>query len=94
MTQAKMHDYFIRQNQEQTAIKYEKEDLDFEAGFKKIEIQYYQKYNFSNHLGWFLKRKPGGHEFYKEFVSDRLNASYCENLKRLGQTDSLIAIAE
>ena len=64
------------------------------SGFKNINIQYYQRYNFSNHLGWFLKRKPGGHKFYKEIVSDRLNSSYCENLKKLGQTDTLIAIAE
>jgi 2-polyprenyl-3-methyl-5-hydroxy-6-metoxy-1,4-benzoquinol methylase len=64
------------------------------AGFKKINIQYYQRYNFSNHLGWFLKRKPDGHNFYKEIVSDRLNLFYCENLKRLGQTDTIIAIAE
>ena len=64
------------------------------AGFKNINIQYYQRYNFSNHLGWFLKRKPGGHNFYKEIVSDKLNLSYCENLKKLGQTDTLIAIAE
>ena len=64
------------------------------SGFKNIHIQYYQRYNFSNHLGWFLKRKPGGHNFYKEIVSDRLNSSYCENLKKLGQTDTLIAIAE
>ena len=64
------------------------------AGFKNIKIQYYQRYNFSNHLGWFLKRKPGGHNFYKEIVSDRLNSSYIQNLKKLGQTDTLIAIAE
>ena len=64
------------------------------SGFKNINILYYQRYNFSNHLGWFLKRKPGGHNFYKEVVSDNLNSSYCENLKRLGQTDTLIAIAE
>jgi 2-polyprenyl-3-methyl-5-hydroxy-6-metoxy-1,4-benzoquinol methylase len=64
------------------------------AGFKNINIQYYQRYNFSNHLGWFLKRKPGGHNFYREIVSDKLNSSYCENLKKLGQTDTLIAIAE
>ena len=64
------------------------------SGFKKVNIQYYQRYNFSNHLGWFLKRKPGGHNFYKEIVSDKLNSSYCENLKKLGQTDTLIAIAE
>lgn len=41
MTQAKMHDYFIRQNQKQTAITYEKEDLDFEAGFKKVNCIIY-----------------------------------------------------
>ena len=64
------------------------------AGFKKIKIQYYQRYNLANHLGWFVKKKPGGHVFYKDKVSEQLNKSYSENLKRLGQTDTLIAIAE
>ena len=64
------------------------------AGFKNINIQYFQRYGFSNHLGWFLRQKPGGHNIYKEVISDKLNLSYCENLKRLGQTDTLIAIAE
>ena len=64
------------------------------SGFKNIRIQYYQRYNFSNHLGWFLKRKPGGHEFFKNIVSSKLNNSYVENLKKLGQTDTIIAIAE
>ena len=64
------------------------------SGFQNINIQYYQRYNFSNHLGWFLKRKPGGHDFYKKIVSTELNFSYSENLKRLGKTDTLIAIAE
>ena len=63
------------------------------AGFKNINIQYYQRYNFSNHLGWFLKRKPGGQNFYKDIISNRLNSAYCENLKKLGNTDTLIAIA-
>jgi len=27
------------------------------------------------------------------YVSDKLNSSYCENLKKLGQTDTLIAVA-
>ena len=64
------------------------------SGFKKVNIQYYQRYNLSNHLGWFLNRKPGGHKFYKNIIADNLNLSYCENLKKLGQTDTLIAIAE
>ena len=64
------------------------------SGFKKINIIYFQRYNFSNHLSWFLRRKPGGHNFYKKIISEKLNSSYCENLKKLGQTDTLIAIAE
>ena len=64
------------------------------SGFKKIKIQYFQRYNFSNHLGWFLQRKPGGHNFYKKIVNENLNKSYCNNLIRLGQTDTLIAVAE
>jgi 2-polyprenyl-3-methyl-5-hydroxy-6-metoxy-1,4-benzoquinol methylase len=64
------------------------------AGFKNIKIEYYQRYNFSNHLHWFLKRKPRGHYLYKNSISDKLNLSYCKNLKKLGQTDTLIAIAE
>ncbi len=64
------------------------------SGFKKVNIQYYQRYNFANHLGWLVKKKPGGHIFYKNIVSDQLNQSYAENLKKLGQTDTLIAIAE
>ena len=64
------------------------------SGFKNIKIQYYQRYNLSNHLGWFLKRKPGGHKFYNKVVSDRLNLSYCENLVKLKQTDTIIAIAQ
>ena len=66
----------------------------FKSGFKKINIQYYQRHNFANHLGWFLKKKPGGHNFYEEIVSDKLNSIYCENLVKLGKTDTLIAIAE
>ena len=63
------------------------------SGFKNINIFYYQRYNFSNHLGWFLKRKPGGHNFYKNIVNDKLNLAYTENLVELGETDTLIAIA-
>ena len=64
------------------------------AGFKRINIFFYQRYNLSNHLGWFLKKKPGGHNYYNKFISEKLNLSYCENLKKIGQTDTLIAVAQ
>ena len=63
------------------------------SGFKNIKIQYYQRYNFSNHLGWFLKRKPGGHVFNKNIVGDKFNYEYSENLKKFRKTDTLIALA-
>jgi len=63
------------------------------AGFKKVKIQYYQRYNLANHFGWFIKRKPGGHLIYKEYFDEQINKLYFENLKKLGQTDTLIAVA-
>lgn len=64
------------------------------AGFKKINVRFYQRYNFSNHLGWFINRKPNGHFLYDKLVSKSLNKLYSENLIKLKQTDTLIAIAE
>ena len=33
-------------------------------------------------------------EFFKNLTNDKLNQSYKNNLERLGQTDTLIAVAE
>ena len=64
-----------------------------QSGFKNIKIKYLQRYNFANHLGWFLKKKPGGHNSYANITSYKLNKEYKNNLVRLGQTDTLIAEA-
>ena len=64
------------------------------AGYKKIQVKYYQRYNFANHLGWFVNKKPGGHVFFKEIVDIKINRNYIEYLKRIKCTDTLIAIAE
>ena len=63
------------------------------SGFKRIKIEYYQRYNFNNHLGWFIKKKPGGHDFYKDTFDDKINKNYVDFLKRIKKTDTLIAIA-
>jgi 2-polyprenyl-3-methyl-5-hydroxy-6-metoxy-1,4-benzoquinol methylase len=63
------------------------------SGFKKISIKYYQRYNFSNHLGWFIKRMPGGHDFYKNISDAKINKDYSDYLIRRKSTDTLIAIA-
>ena len=62
------------------------------AGFKNIKIINFQRYNLNNHLGWFLKDKPGGH-FFKDIFDEKLNTAYEEFLVRKNKTDTLIAIA-
>ena len=63
------------------------------AGFKNIKIRYYQRYGFDNHLGWFVKKKPGGHNFFKKYFSKYSNENYKKNLIELKKTDTLIAEA-
>ncbi len=63
------------------------------AGFREIKIEYFQRYGFDNHLGWFIKKKPGGHNFFKKYSSKKINSIYIDNLVKLKKTDTLIAIA-
>lgn len=65
-----------------------------QSGFKKIKIINYQRYGFTNHLGWFVKKKPGGHNFYKKLKNNELEKTYKEFLSKIKKTDTLIAIAE
>jgi 2-polyprenyl-3-methyl-5-hydroxy-6-metoxy-1,4-benzoquinol methylase len=64
------------------------------CGFKNIQVFYYQRYNFENHLGWFTSGTPGGHEFFKGTVDEMFIKDYNEFLKRSKKTDTLIAIAD
>lgn len=63
------------------------------AGFKDIKISYTQRYGFDNHLGWFIKKKPNGHIFFKKYSSKNLNSNYKKNLINLKKTDTLTAVA-
>lgn len=60
--------------------------------FKKIKIQYVQRYNIQNHLKWIIERKPSGHEGYLE-VSHKLNLEYKNFLIKNKLTDTIVAIA-
>ena len=64
------------------------------SGFKNIKIKYLQRHGFTNHLGWFLKRKPGGQSYFKNYEDKNLEILYKKNLVKRKQTDTLIAIAE
>lgn len=63
------------------------------SGYRKIQIKYYQRYNFSNHLGWFIKKIPGGHNFYKHITDKKINREYLNYLLRKKMTDTFIATA-
>ena len=63
------------------------------SGLKKIKIIYYQRYNFNNHLGWFVENRPGGHHFFKDMCDKTTNKNYINYLVKNKKTDTLIAIA-
>jgi 2-polyprenyl-3-methyl-5-hydroxy-6-metoxy-1,4-benzoquinol methylase len=52
------------------------------SGFSKIRIEYFQRYNFANHLGWFIKKQPSGHSFYANITDNKINLEYTNYLKR------------
>ncbi len=61
------------------------------AGFKKIDIKYFQRYPLSNHLFWIINKRPGGHMYFKNLISKKLNNYYVDYLKESKLTDTLIA---
>jgi len=64
------------------------------SGFKKVKIKYVQRYGYANHLGWFLTKRPGGHEYFKKYSDKNTENSYAEHLIKRKQTDTLIGIGE
>ncbi len=63
------------------------------AGFNRIKIIHFQRYDLSNHLGWFLKNKPGGHNYFKNLIDKKSKLNYENYLVKNHTTDTLIAIA-
>lgn len=63
------------------------------AGFRKIKIIHYQRYNLNNHLRWFLQKKPQGHKFLNQKFNSKILNEYDNFLSRSQTTDTLIGIA-
>lgn len=63
------------------------------SGFRNIKFQSYQRYGFANHLGWFIERQPSMGKVYNNIFNKKLQTMYVDNLKQLGQTDTLLAVA-
>ena len=63
------------------------------SGYKVINTKYIQRYNFINHLGWFLREKPQGHIFFKNFYNEKINKKYVHYLSKNKITDTLFITA-
>lgn len=63
------------------------------AGYTDISVQGYQRYNFTNHLGWLLDRKPGGHDRFSFFEQADFHAAYQTYMQNLSATDTLMVSA-
>lgn len=63
------------------------------AGFKNINISYYQRYGYLNHMGWMLDRKPGGHDRYNHLFDLNHDDEYKSLRVRTSTADTLIATA-
>ena len=62
----------------------------FSAGFNKIKVNHYQRYDLSNHAGWINDKKPGGHLNYSNLFHNSEKELYNEFLINTGMTDTLL----
>jgi 2-polyprenyl-3-methyl-5-hydroxy-6-metoxy-1,4-benzoquinol methylase len=62
------------------------------AGLRNVTIIPYQRYGFTNHLHWFIERRPGGHEAFAKFENADLEQAYRKAREADGTSDTLIAI--
>jgi 2-polyprenyl-3-methyl-5-hydroxy-6-metoxy-1,4-benzoquinol methylase len=63
------------------------------AGFKKVDIIYFQRYGFTNHFHWFQNGLPGGHEINKKDFNIKFEKIYKNYLEEKKYSDTIIAIA-
>jgi 2-polyprenyl-3-methyl-5-hydroxy-6-metoxy-1,4-benzoquinol methylase len=74
-----------------------KSSLEFilkESGFSEIEVFGYQRYGFTNHLGWLKDKQPNGHEKYSYLEDEKLDTDYKNCRVRTNTSDTLIAVAK
>ena len=64
------------------------------SGFKKIKIEFCQRYGITNHLNWYAEKKPGGHDNLKYLYNQQFDINYRKFLEKKELSDTIIAIAE
>ena len=63
------------------------------AGFRDVEVFGYQRYGFTNHLGWFVDGTPNGHVKNRGLEDFELDKAYKKSRVDSSTTDTLIAVA-
>ena len=63
------------------------------SGFKRVKFINYQRYDFENHLNWFIKKKPNGHIKPLFKVDIKTKKNYEKYLFKNNISDTLIAVA-
>lgn len=58
-------------------------------GFSKIRFKYFQRYGFSNFLGWVREKRPRS-EIYASFITETLDNTWKNELERLGLSDYIV----
>tara|TARA_S200000501_G_scaffold276234_2_gene260141 strand:- start:37927 stop:38808 length:882 start_codon:yes stop_codon:yes gene_type:complete len=64
------------------------------SGFNKINIKYFQRYNYLNHLYWLNNGKPNGDIILKKKYDINIDKSYNKFLNKAKMTDTLYCIAK
>ncbi|MDC0851292.1 class I SAM-dependent methyltransferase [Candidatus Pelagibacter sp.] len=64
------------------------------CGFKIANINYIQRYSLTNHIGWFVERKPEGHVFLKNLYDKKIDKKYIDYLIKNKITDTLLIEAK
>ena len=63
------------------------------SGFKKIRFINHQRYNFENHLNWFVNNKPNGHTNPLFKVDKKTKKNYEKYLFSNNSSDTLVLVA-
>jgi SAM-dependent methyltransferase len=77
--------YFCRNSLTRCAIK---------AGWVRVRVIGFNRFNLANHLFWLTNQLPNGHRRWMELGNERLSKAYEETLAAMDCTDTLMLLAE
>ena len=63
------------------------------SGFKKVKFLNFQRYNLDNHLNWFIKNSPNGHQSPLFKIDRKTKKNYERYLFSQNKNDTIIAVA-